>query len=64
MYENLIRMPEVRRMLGGVSRATIYAWQRQHGFPRGVHIGDRTVGWRPEQVRQWIEQRERRTAAA
>lgn len=62
MYEALIRMPEVRRMLGGVSRVTVYAWMRDRGFPRGIHIGDRTVGWRPEQVRRWIEQRERQSA--
>jgi predicted DNA-binding transcriptional regulator AlpA len=53
----LLRMPEVRRMVGGVARSTIYDWQRRHNFPRGAHIGDRTLVFRKASVLAWIAQR-------
>lgn len=62
MHDQLLRLDDVRRLLGGVSKTTVYDWQRRHNFPRGIHIGENTVAWRAEQVRRWIEQREQQTA--
>lgn len=62
MNDNLVRLNEVREMLGRVSKSTIYDWQRRNDFPRGIHIGDRTVAWRREAIRKWIAERERATA--
>ena len=62
MHDQLLRLDDVRRMLGGVSKSTVYAWMKWHRFPPGVHIGENTVAWRPEQVRRWIDERERLSA--
>lgn len=53
--DELIRINEVCRMLGGVSRSTVYNWTKQRRFPRGAHIGDRVVAWKRGQVREWID---------
>lgn len=53
----LIRMPEVRQLCGDVSRATIYRWQRRHGFPRGGHLGEKTTVWNKRDVLRWIDKR-------
>lgn len=54
---DMIRVDEVCRMLGGVSRSTIYNWTKQLHFPRGAHIGDRVVAWRRGQVKDWIDRK-------
>ena len=53
----LIRINEVCRMLGGVSRSTVYNWTQQRRFPRGIHIGDNTVAWKRGTVREFIDSR-------
>jgi prophage regulatory protein len=55
--DDLIRVDEVRKMIGGVSRSTVYNWIRDNHFPRGAHIGERIVAWKRGQVRDWIDNR-------
>lgn len=62
MDDNLIRLDEVRKMLGNVSRSSLYEWQRRNNFPPGIHLGERTVAWRREAIRKWISDREKQTA--
>jgi predicted DNA-binding transcriptional regulator AlpA len=58
----LIRMPEVQRLCGGVSRPTVYRWQRCYGFPRGGHLGEKTKVWNKVDVLQWISKRMKEAA--
>lgn len=60
--DDLVRLEGVRQMLGGVARSTVYDWQRKHAFPRGIHLGDKTVAWRRRAIRDWVAQRERQAA--
>lgn len=62
MDDNLIRLDDVRRMLGHVSKATVYQWQHENGLPRPIRLTQRTVAWRREAIRKWIAERERATA--
>lgn len=53
--DRLIRLPEVKRLLGGVSTASVYRWM-QHGlFPRPQRIGMRAVGWKLSDVMHFVE---------
>jgi predicted DNA-binding transcriptional regulator AlpA len=49
-------------MLGGVAKSTLYYWQKRNAFPRGIHLGDKTVAWRRRAIRDWVAQRERQAA--
>lgn len=60
--DELVRLDDVRRMLGGVAKSTLYYWQKRNAFPRGIHLGDKTVAWRRRAIRDWVAQRERQAA--
>lgn len=49
----LIRMPAVRAMTS-LSRAWIYALERQGKFPRRVKISDRISAWVEAEIAQWV----------
>jgi prophage regulatory protein len=53
--DTLIRLAELRRRLGGVSRAAIYAWMRDGRFPRPVRLSSQVVAWRERDVTEWID---------
>ena len=53
---SLIRLPAVMQM-SGLSRATIYRLESAGAFPPRVRISERAVGWRLDQVEQWMQQR-------
>lgn len=50
----LIRMPTVRSMTS-LSRAWIYALEKQGRFPKRVKIGGRTSAWVEAEVAQWVQ---------
>ena len=52
----IIRLPEVRSVTG-LSRSTIYRRVAQGEFPAPVQISERAVGWREDEVMEWIERR-------
>ena len=45
--------------LTGVTRDTIYRWQRDRGFPKPVLLGERVSRWLEPEVWEWIEAQER-----
>lgn len=54
----VIRLPALCRRLGGVSKATIYRWERNDpSFPKRVKLGERITAWRSDQISAWIEAR-------
>lgn len=56
---NLIRLPELRKRLGGEnapSAVTIWRWERAGQFPKRKKIGPNTVAWIVEEVDAWMAQ--------
>lgn len=58
----IIRFPELKRKLGNVSRPTIRRWEKERGFPKGVNIGPRSVGWRLDLVDEWLKEKSEKSA--
>jgi len=52
-----VRWPELREILGGPGRTTVWRWELRGLFPKRVSIGPRTVGWLESDVCRWIEDR-------
>ena len=60
----ILRAEDVARVLG-VSRMTLYRWCRAGDFPPAIRLGGsttRAVGWRRDEVENWIESRPRTKA--
>lgn len=54
METDLIRLPEVRRMVGEVSESTVYKWTHRRGFPKPGRLGGRVSVWHRADVQRWI----------
>ena len=54
----VLRLPEVMERTG-LSRASIYRLIKADDFPVAIRLGSRAVGWRAEQIDEWIASRER-----
>ena len=54
----ILKLKEVRR-LTRLSKATIYRLLNSGEFPRPIRLGVRAVGWRREEVEQWLDDRDR-----
>ncbi len=54
--DKIIRVDDVIEMTG-VSRGTLWRWERQDKFPKRVPLGANSVGWRLSEVSQWIKTR-------
>lgn len=50
------RLPELREMFGGVSKASIYRWMKKEGFPEPVKVGQLAF-WSIKSVDLWCEGR-------
>lgn len=50
----ILRLPEVSRAVG-LSRSSIYQKMDQGRFPNRVKLGGRAVGWRSEEVEEWMK---------
>ncbi len=47
--------PEVRRIAGNKSRATLWRWEQQGLFPKRQKIGPNSVGWNMDAIDVWAE---------
>jgi predicted DNA-binding transcriptional regulator AlpA len=54
----ILRTAEVVR-LTGLSRTTLWRLERSRDFPSRVRLGANSVGWREDEVRNWIDSRPR-----
>ena len=50
----ILRLPEVAR-LTGLSKGTIHRRYREGTFPRPLKLGAQSIGWRREEVLEWLE---------
>ena len=51
--KRLYRRTTLEDMLG-ISRATIYRLMHEGNFPRPIKLGRRAVGWRYEDIEEWL----------
>lgn len=54
----ILRISEVKS-LTGLSRPTIWRMEMAGTFPGRIRLGGNSVGWREEEIREWIESRPR-----
>jgi prophage regulatory protein len=57
MSERIIRFPELRKKIGGLSTVTVWRWEKEGTFPKRIKLGRNAVGWIESEVDAWIEQR-------
>ena len=48
-----LRLPAVL-LATGLGRSTVYRMIAEHRFPAPVKVAKRAVGWRDDDVRQWM----------
>ena len=53
---SILRKVEVARRVG-LSPVSIWRLEKEGNFPSRVQLGPRCVGWKEEEVDQWIESR-------
>ena len=56
--QRILRRREVEA-LTGLSKPTIYRQVHAGTFPRPVKLGERAVGWRANEINEWLASRER-----
>ena len=54
----ILRKPEVLKLIG-LSAPTLWRLQRKRLFPQPVRLTNRAVGWKEEEVAEWVESRPR-----
>ncbi|MFZ2315995.1 MAG: AlpA family transcriptional regulator [Gammaproteobacteria bacterium] len=52
----VLRFPELRQLLG-VSRSTVFRWERDKQFPQHIQLGTMSVGWLSTEVEDWLAKR-------
>ena len=60
---NLVRLPQVRSMIGNVSESTVYQWIRRRDFPKPGRLGGRVSVWNRRDVQRWIDRSLKQEAA-
>ena len=58
----IVRLPEVMRMTG-LAGSTIHRRYRDCTFPRPFGLGPKSIGWRREEVVEWLDSLPRAGAA-
>ena len=61
MPQHIIRRKEVEQRIE-LACSTIYAMMARGDFPRPIKIGQRAVGWRTEDIDNWLSDREQKVA--
>ncbi|MEI6729748.1 MAG: AlpA family transcriptional regulator [Pseudomonadota bacterium] len=52
----ILKLPDVIN-LTALSRSSIYAFIQKGIFPKPIRLGERSVGWKSDEITTWIEQR-------
>lgn len=53
MTTRILKLREVMQMTA-LSRSSIYAFMRQGAFPKPIRLGARAVGWKENEILDWI----------
>lgn len=54
----ILKFEQVQAMVG-VSRSTLWRWERNGGFPSRIRLGPASVGWDAAEVEAWLRSRPR-----
>lgn len=54
-----LRINEVQKRCGNVSKATIYRWSKHYGFPEPIKLGPNTAAWPKDEIENWLQSRPR-----
>lgn len=57
---NFLRLPDVRKICGNVSAATVWAWAKHSdktGFPKPVKLSANCSAWPASEVEAWAQAR-------
>ena len=57
---NFLRLPDVRKICGNVSAATVWAWAKHSdktGFPRPIRLSSNVTAWDAAQVEALAQER-------
>lgn len=57
--EQLLRKPEVQKMVANMSNSTLYYLMNTGDFPKPVRLSKRSVAWKRSEIEAWIMSRER-----
>ena len=52
----ILRYQDLRELIK-ISRSTLARWEVKNLFPRRISIGENSIGWRSDQVKQWLQDR-------
>lgn len=52
----VVRMRQLTLMVG-LSRSSIYVFVSKGLFPQPIRLGPKAVGWRVDEVEEWLESR-------
>ena len=55
--EEILRTKELIRMLG-LSRTSLWRFERDEDFPKRVQLGVRSIGWKLSEINAWIKGRQ------
>lgn len=55
VIDRIIRLPELKILLGGVSTASVYRWVKLGILPKPQRVGVRGVGWQLSKVEEMIQ---------
>jgi predicted DNA-binding transcriptional regulator AlpA len=44
-----------------ISRSSLARWEAKNLFPHRVRIGENSIGWRSDEVNQWLQERSNKT---
>jgi len=50
-----IRLPELKRMLGGISTMTVERWEKRGWLPRRVRLGPNVVAWPAHEIEDFAK---------
>jgi prophage regulatory protein len=56
MQSRVIRFPELSQKIG-VSRTTIFLWEKRGKFPKRFSLGPNSIAWDLDSVNEWLESR-------
>lgn len=57
MSNRILRFPEVRNRVGGVTNVTLWRWEKDGSFPKRIRIGGNSAGWLESEIDDWIEKK-------
>jgi len=60
----LVRPREDRELLGGISRSTLWRYQKSGSFPSPVMMNHNILGWELSDIKIWIDENKQQKVAA